>query len=339
MRLACVLLATFAAVHLFAQGSSAQQQNNPTPAPGQHAGVIPGTAPTETTPFAQPATKEPGDAFYFDFQNGRLVLVSRGKTFTLVVQNGAVAKIDTKYVKAGEILHYEWTLRNEARAHQGIRDFMVDTPAEFVNVDTDSPRQPGAPVGWSVFAGAKLNERGSRFFAAKSPEGPVSKAKYDLDAAHLDYQLAPGDSAGPFSIDSPNVPGLLKATVTGFKPEPREGEPSDQEVLIEHDSEQSPWVSRQLAMWMVQNNHGLGTALLIGPKLRPGNDLFEQVRSELDFATTSPEFKDIADRLSELASSSDPNGLAKALQELRAGRTGIEKQFLDAMLFDLNFVM
>ena len=339
MRVACVLLATFAAVRLFAQSSSAQQQNSPSPAPGQHAGVIPGTASTETMPFAQPAAKEPGDSFYFDSQNGRLVLVSRGKTFSLLVQNGAVAKIQTKYVRVGDILHYEWTLHNERTAHQGIRDFMVDTPAEFVNIDTDSPRQPGAPEGWSVFAGTKLNEAGSRFFAARSPQGPVSKAEYDLDEAHLDYQLAPGDSAGPFAIDSPNPPGLLIATVTGFKAEPAEGRPSDQELLMQHESDQSPWVARQLAVWMAQNNHGLGTALLIGPKLQPGNDLFEQVRSELKFASRSPEFNDIAGRLSDLAGSSDPRGLAKALQELRAGHTGMEKEFLDAMLFDLNSVI
>ena len=139
-------------------------------------------------------------------------------------------------------------------------------------------------------------------------------------------------------IDSPNLPGLLKATVTGFKAEPPEGKPSDQEVLIEHESEQSPWVSRQLAIWMAQNNHGLGTALLIGPKLQRGNDLLEQVRSELKFSSTLPEFKDIADRLSDLASSSDPSRVAKALQQLRAGRAGIEKEFVDAMLFDLNLV-
>ncbi len=320
-------------VCLFAQTSS-----KPGPNPKISAGSITTVPPEKLSNAEAPSrsipVKEAGDQVYFDPSNAQVVVRSRGRVAKLTMRNGADASITSTYTRSGEYLRYVFTIRNAPEARQGIKYFMFDTDADFANIDESAVYQADAPAGWSVMPG-RLNEH-SRFAAFKRPSEVQSRSDYDNDAKHLQNQLSPGQSAGPFILDSIFLPGLLSVKVSGFKPDPKQGEPSEEETFISEVDKASPWAGQQLAQWNTDNNNGFGRTLVIGPKLAPGTKVDEEVRAELRSAATFPEFREVAVRLMEISREQNAAEFIPELRELEKGQTGIRKEFIDALIYDLQ---
>ncbi len=246
--------------------------------------------------------------------------LSRGRALRVILATQVTPVVASSAVVVGDVVQYRYTLDagQQRQDRVGIRSFDVGG-AKFGDAIT--------PEGW---------------FGLSSFPG-VTPARYGW-AILGDSGLMPGDSAGPFVVTSPLLPGLMKSYVQSIEAE-RPGvissipsqvaSPTDlsAESLSEDDE------LRAIAATSIENNSV--QPLVIGPKLTSGAQLFDQIAQELNSAASLSEFATISDSLRAYSTqlTEGQRDSVRAGMAALAAPAGIQRAFAQAMLLDLDWAL
>jgi hypothetical protein len=281
------------------------------PGSAQHSTVTYGK---DEPPVERVLEPEPGDRVYIDPGTGRLICESRGLRRATVLRNQTQPNFETTASSTIAGASYSFFLSNGPAAKQAVHFFSADLPG-FVEIQQDR-----VPAHWLFLRPVEQKSTGLR---------RVTWTSYSQDDVDRLLLFRPGMQAGPFVYTANAWPGLISVQVFGYKPTPKDGSSDEAiEPLIGRMSEWTLEEARKALDFDV--NHF--AVYVVGPKLRPDQDLVPQLRKELALAGTLEEFRSYKAELELLTTYSTAGGIEPKLIEMEKNAKGLPRDFFRAIL-------